>query len=624
MKKIPLVLTLIASSILPFVAQAKDTANYTTQNPAYHLDDKTVLGRLEQIYFTRNPEYAHIPFDAKIDTGADTTSTHAENIHLHSLNPDYSGKVDTELLKQIVEEYGGTKSFRWRDDYDNEEKQIIVTFDLRNPDTGDLLSFETPLHRISVVRSRTSKEPLYRPVIKVQMRIGDIEIESETSLTNRENFSTPVLIGKTFLKENAWVFAGYDYLQEQPKAQVIGRSETMMIDDLAMDVSFSMTSKYSSMHATNIKVDEKKHQVSFTTEDKDGNEKNMTMPLAGYVSFGKTKRPEVYIQAKGKESFDEKLQVYLKDRSKSSTQLRLGKEVLSKHFVVSATDKYLLDKPAELFKTRVAKKNPLIVSPEELISVDGIEVEAKPDFSVQTPLLKVPSFEITSADKGEQVTYFLEDEDGKSKKYIKPIIKKLRVGDSVRPVVEVKLEAGGEFKTYDVALEALDKNDDPKPVFLIGRKASKNGVLVNTRTELLLQSHDLVKAGYIENATVEGMSFPVKLDTGADVSSINAQNIELFKENGVDMVRFVYENSEGQKKEFTRKVVRMMTIKAKEGEKPNHRPVVKMDVQIGDIREKVKVNLQDRSRFEYSMILGENFLRHGVVVSSDTTFMLGK
>ncbi|MDG3086869.1 RimK/LysX family protein [Vibrio hannami] len=624
MKKIPLALSLIASSILPFAIQAEDTIKYTTQNPAYHLEDKTVLGRLEQIYFTSNPEYAHIPFDAKIDTGADTTSMHAKNIHLHSLNPKYSGKVDTELLKEVVEEYGGTKSNRWRDEYNNEENQIMVSFDIRNHDTGDLLSLEMPLSRISVVKSRTSEEPLYRPVVKTKMKIGDIEVESETSLTNRENFSTPVLIGKTFLKDNAWVFAGYDYLQEQPKAQVIGRSETMLVDELPMDVSFSLTSKYSVMHATDIKVNESKHEVSFTTTDKEGNAKDMTLPLAGYVSFGKTKRPEVYIQAKGKESFDKKLLVYLKDRSKNSTQLRLGKEVLSKHFVISANEKNLLDKPAELFKDRVAKKRPLVVSPEELISVDGIKIEAKPDFGVQTPVLKVSGFEITSADKGEQVTYYLTGENGRSKKYIKPIIKKIRVGKSVRPVVEVKLEAGGSFADYDVALEAFNKGEEPIPELLIGRKASKNGVLVNTRAELLLQSHDLVKAGYIEKAIVEGLIFPVKLDTGADVSSINAQNIELFKEDGKDMVRFVYENSQGQKKEFTREVVRMMTIKAKQGEKPNHRPVVKMDVQIGDIRETVKVNLQDRSRFEYSMILGENFLRHGVVVSSDTTFMLGK
>jgi hypothetical protein len=36
------------------------------------------------------------------------------------------------------------------------------------------------------------------------------------------------------------------------------------------------------------------------------------------------------------------------------------------------------------------------------------------------------------------------------------------------------------------------------------------------------------------------------------------------------------------------------------------------------------VNLQDRARFEYSMILGKNFLKNGAVVSSDETYLLGE
>ncbi|MFA0252746.1 RimK/LysX family protein, partial [Vibrio sp. 10N.261.45.A4] len=58
--------------------------------------------------------------------------------------------------------------------------------------------------------------------------------------------------------------------------------------------------------------------------------------------------------------------------------------------------------------------------------------------------------------------------------------------------------------------------------------------------------------------------------------------------------------------------------------KPNERPVVMMDVTLGEVSKTVRVNLQDRSRFEYSMILGKNFLKNGVVVGSDNTYLLGK
>lgn len=67
-----------------------------------------------------------------------------------------------------------------------------------------------------------------------------------------------------------------------------------------------------------------------------------------------------------------------------------------------------------------------------------------------------------------------------------------------------------------------------------------------------------------------------------------------------------------------------MRIKAKKGEKVNIRPVVEMEVKLGDLEKKVKVNLQDRSRFEYSMILGKNFLKYGALVSSDEDYVLGK
>ncbi|MDV7104164.1 RimK/LysX family protein [Vibrio sp. TH_r3] len=597
--------------------------SYTTQNPAYMLEGKSVFGRVENVYFTEKEQYMNIPFDGKIDTGADTTSIHAENIHIQSANPKYKQFTDNELLKHIVDEFGGTKSDWWLEEFDTSERdlKLIVTFNVTNPYTGDILQFEKPLARVSVVRSRTSKEPLYRPVIKLKMKIGDVEVNTEASLTDRSNFSTPILIGKSFLKENAWVFSGYDFLQQQPESSLIGREEVMNVAGMSMNASVSLTSKSSVMHATNIKVDKDHKQVSFATKDNANNSKSYTLPLVGMIKFGDIERPEVYVPVSADGHFDTMLHVYLKDRSNYSSQLRLGTEALSKNFVVSASEKHLLAKPKESFSQRVKDKNPLVISPEEQITIDGIKISAVPDLRVKTPVLKVSSFEISSADQGSQVTYFLEDDQG-VQKFIKPVLKKIKVGNSVRPVVQARLEANGKYTEYNIALETLDKNE--KPIFLIGQKTAKGGVIINTRTTLLLESHDLVKAGYIENATVEGLSFPVKLDTGADVSSMHAQDINLYKKDGVDMVDFVYENEQGDKQSFTRKVVRMMTIKAKDGEKANFRPVVKMDVQIGDIKEKVKVNLQDRSRFKYSMIVGKNFLRHGVVVTSDKTFLLGE
>ncbi len=621
---------LLLATLLFSVTTMANKTEYSTQNPPYKLDGKAVFGRLESAYFTGNDSYKHIPFDAKIDTGADTTSMHADNIHVYSANPKYKGLRDRQLLKTIVDEYGGPKSNWWLEEFDTPQRDLQLTarFTITHPYSGEALEFEAPLARVSVVRSRTSTEPLYRPVVKLKMKIGTVEIDTEASLTDRSNFSTPILIGKTFLKKNAWVLAGYDYLQDQAGATLIGREETMQVNGVAMDVSVSMQSRSSVLHATNIQVDKKAQKVSFDTKDNQGNKRRFTLPLAGMVRSAGTEKPEVYISVKGDRHFNSKIRVYLKDRSKASTQLRLGLEVLSKHFVINAAEKQRLSEPKVVFSESITQNNPLVVSPQERITIDGVEVYARPDVRIKTPLLKVSGFEISGADKGEQVSYYLVDEEGRQRKFVKPVVRKIRVGNSVRPVVTAKLEADGKYTEYDIALEVPDNPETlykkKKPIFFIGQKTAKGGVIINTRSEYLLQSHDIVKAGYIETASVEGLSFAVKLDTGADVSSMHAEDIRLYKKDGKQMVDFVYRNAQGDKKSFTRQVVRMMTVKAKHGEKANHRPVVKMEVQLGDIRKTIKVNLQDRSRFEYSMILGKNFLRYGVVVSSDEPFLLGK
>jgi hypothetical protein len=116
----------------------------------------------------------------------------------------------------------------------------------------------------------------------------------------------------------------------------------------------------------------------------------------------------------------------------------------------------------------------------------------------------------------------------------------------------------------------------------------------------------------------------VKLDTGADVSSMHAEQVKRFDKDGKAMVTFTYRNNDGLEQEFTREVVDEMTIKARVGEKANSRPVVMMEVKLGEVTDTVRVNLQNRENFSYSMILGKNYLRNGFVVSSDGRFILSK
>ncbi|HHF3041986.1 TPA: ATP-dependent zinc protease [Vibrio diabolicus] len=617
MKKMSLALALTSALLVAPLSWAQ-SISATTQDPVYQLDDKLVLGRVESVYYSDIPELKAVPFIGKIDTGADTTSMHAENIHVSSSHPDYQNLKDNELLWAIVDDLGGTKA-KW--DADTfKPYQVKVSFTVPHPYTGKEIQITDDLERVSAIRSRTSKKPILRPTIKMPMTIAGHTVDTEVNLTKRTQFSSPILIGKTYLDNNAWVFAGYDYLQEQPSAKMIGKKETVEVEGVPYKISISTTSRYTNVHALDIKVDKKNNAVSFTIEGENGKRHPMTLPLVRMLKTTKSERPLVYLPVKIDENETQRWLVYLRDRSKFSSQIRLGQDVASQHFVIDTDRENLLGGVEKTFKSAL-KSKPLVISPEEQVTIDGYTVPAYPTFTVKTPLLRVNGFEVTEKGKDESVTFYLMNDEGKEEKITKPVVKKLKVGSTVRPVVDGDFLFGSKETSMEFALDVLDE-DETQPFFVFGHDIAKGGVLLNTRADHLLDARPLFKAGHIEVAEVEGMSFPVKLDTGADVSSINAKDIKRFQKDGKDMVSFTYENDLGMTKAFTREVVDVMRITAKKGEKANERPVVEMHVKLGELEKKIRVNLQDRGRFHYSMILGKNFLKHGAVVSSDTNYIV--
>ncbi|KAA8598622.1 MULTISPECIES: ATP-dependent zinc protease family protein [Vibrio] len=624
MKKIPLALTLLSTLLFSQYALATDTS-HTTQNPTYELDGKAVLGRTENVYLSSVQGLKDVPFIGKIDTGAETTSMHAEDIHVKSTNADYKNLKDKELMAALTEDLLNNSDVDY-DDWNGSafaKYEAVVSFKVQNPRTGDMVLIEAPLERVSMIRSRTSSTPLLRPTVKMSLTIADQELKTDVNLTDRSHFSAPVLIGKTFLADNALVFAGYDYLQEQENATVVGRKEVVSISGMAMNGTFSLKNRYSILHSKNIDVDKKNNEVTFDMVDNDGKQKEMTLPLVRMLSVSGKKRPLVYVPVQLDENITKDVLVYLRDRSSSESQLRFGTSTASELFMIDTNAENILSEGSENFSEVAKKTEPLIISPEEDITLDGFPMKAVASFTVNTPLLKVDSFEMTGKGKDASVEFFLIDANGEQQKVIKKIIKKLRVGDDVRPVVSGEFLGAGKVRQQEFAIDVLNSNEK-ESYFVLGKKMAKDGVYVNTRSDYLLKSEPLFKVGHIEVVEVNGMTFPAKLDTGADVSSMNAVNIKRFKKDGQDMVSFTYQNNQGDKQDFTKPVIDVMRIKAKKGEKVNIRPVVEMKVKLGDLEKEVRVNLQDRSRFEYSMILGKNFLKHGAVVSSNEDYLLGE
>jgi hypothetical protein len=112
--------------------------------------------------------------------------------------------------------------------------------------------------------------------------------------------------------------------------------------------------------------------------------------------------------------------------------------------------------------------------------------------------------------------------------------------------------------------------------------------------------------GYIEKATLveQNITLPAKLDTGAKSSSLHAIDIKKETINGKKYVRFTVPYAGGGAK-FLCEYFGQVRIKprAQEAERIA-RPVVWMKIKLGQQEQNIRVNLTDRSRFIYPLLIG--------------------
>lgn len=121
--------------------------------------------------------------------------------------------------------------------------------------------------------------------------------------------------------------------------------------------------------------------------------------------------------------------------------------------------------------------------------------------------------------------------------------------------------------------------------------------------------------GYVEKATLvdKGMILSAKLDTGAKSASLSAVDISEIEENGKAYLRFKVPGKTGEV-EFTCEYVGKVKIKVRAGEHSSlqnpsasiRRPVVTIAVKIGNKTRVIPVNLTNRKRFNYPLLLGRD------------------
>ena len=148
------------------------------------------------------------------------------------------------------------------------------------------------------------------------------------------------------------------------------------------------------------------------------------------------------------------------------------------------------------------------------------------------------------------------------------------------------------------------------------------GPLTGARAEDSLRG-DPVTLGYLENVAIGklGLSLKGKLDTGADTSSVNARDVEIYKRGDRDhWVKFRLVGKDGRSIRYDQNVVRFVHIKTKTGGKIR-RPVIYLPLCVGGVSGRAEINLADRENFDYDLLVGREFLAHRIFVDSGRTFV---
>ncbi|WP_040259721.1 retropepsin-like aspartic peptidase RloA2 [Pseudomonas massiliensis] len=130
-----------------------------------------------------------------------------------------------------------------------------------------------------------------------------------------------------------------------------------------------------------------------------------------------------------------------------------------------------------------------------------------------------------------------------------------------------------------------------------------------------------------------GQTLKAKMDTGALTASLSARNIETFTRNGEDWVRFQLATKDSDGKVYEHKVSRTSRIKSRadendgdeEGVEVAHRPVIDLEMCLGDVKQTIEVNLTDRSSFNYPLLIGAKGLREfGAAVNPARRYVAGQ
>jgi hypothetical protein len=122
-------------------------------------------------------------------------------------------------------------------------------------------------------------------------------------------------------------------------------------------------------------------------------------------------------------------------------------------------------------------------------------------------------------------------------------------------------------------------------------------------------------AGWLEEAWVgvPGASLSAKLDTGADTSSLHAEDVRIERRDGRSIVLFVLTDRSGERRRIEAALVRHVSIR-RSGARSDRRPVVSLPLCVAGTRGVTEFTLADRSGLDHPVLVGRSFLAGRIIV----------
>ncbi|MEY6431377.1 RimK/LysX family protein [Thioalkalicoccus limnaeus] len=135
---------------------------------------------------------------------------------------------------------------------------------------------------------------------------------------------------------------------------------------------------------------------------------------------------------------------------------------------------------------------------------------------------------------------------------------------------------------------------------------------------------DLPIIGAVEWVEIDppGLRLEARIDTGAETTSIHAEDVKLVEIDGRRFVRYtIIDPVSGERHENEARLRRRVLIKQQDGQH-DRRYVVRMWVTLGETRLRVDVTLADRTGLIYPVLIGRNMLTDIAIVDVSRHYTL--